>query len=563
MTFSRNQRIGRLALIVVIAAAICSEASAQSSSGQAKSQENGLEFNGIKFDETHLRLLEASSLDTVRSPFERQLLVRNLPHSFPLELIVAHRALSENTELSREEKAKHHAIRGRILFAEGAFDLALQDLTESHRLVPDQKVSLWRIATLRRFGRSKPAITAINALMDGNNDTELLSERAAVREVLGQSDLALADMRRAVAADSSYQGALDGLMERISKAKPAASGPSVNAQRLAEFEASLGKLAKQPAGFKRETAIADLWEKDLRIPMHRWERVLKQFDDSMKSNAQKPVDASKDRLVETSLKLLSFLREDLRSNASQPQAKLASGSLVLGTVLVRCGNSLALEQLVQAANNDPTNQLALLELCRVNWDRGLVLEAATRLLDLKNPQGHRYRADILVLLGVGSLGLASTNYLVAQADADAYDWMLHSKVLVDQEKHDAALAAADKAVSLEPQLADTHVNRGAVLLAHHQFEKALESFDRALSFDKKRIDAHRSRAFVFERMAEAGPYSEREKRREQAASALDDALKQIPQTFRHQRNRQQLERWRNLLRGIEEKENLPLFRERP
>src|SRR2546423_6564954 len=100
------------------------------------------------------------------------------------------------------------------------------------------------------------------------------------------------------------------------------------------------------------------------------------------------------------------------------------------------------------------------------------------------------------------------------ADCDSYLYMTyHEKVVMDD-----VLATTEKALSLDPNLAEAHASRGVALSAGQRYEEAKEEFEKALALDPDSYEAHyfyaRSNfaqgnvdraAALFERAAEIRP----------------------------------------------------------
>ncbi len=100
------------------------------------------------------------------------------------------------------------------------------------------------------------------------------------------------------------------------------------------------------------------------------------------------------------------------------------------------------------------------------------------------------------------------------ADCDSYLYMTyHEKVAMDE-----VFATTEKALSLDPNLAEAHASRGVALSAGQRYEEAKEEFEKALALDPDSYEAHyfyaRSNfaqgnvdraAALFERAAEIRP----------------------------------------------------------
>jgi len=100
------------------------------------------------------------------------------------------------------------------------------------------------------------------------------------------------------------------------------------------------------------------------------------------------------------------------------------------------------------------------------------------------------------------------------ADCDSYLYMTyHEKVVMDD-----VLATTEKALSLDPRLAEAHASRGVALSAGQRYEEAKEEFEKALALDPDSYEAHyfyarsnfaqgnlKRAAALFERGAEIRP----------------------------------------------------------
>jgi adenylate cyclase len=72
------------------------------------------------------------------------------------------------------------------------------------------------------------------------------------------------------------------------------------------------------------------------------------------------------------------------------------------------------------------------------------------------------------------------------ADCDSYLYMTyHEKVMMDD-----VLATTEKALSLDPRLAEAHASRGVALSAGQRYEEAKEEFEKALALDPDSYEAH-------------------------------------------------------------------------
>jgi tetratricopeptide (TPR) repeat protein len=56
-------------------------------------------------------------------------------------------------------------------------------------------------------------------------------------------------------------------------------------------------------------------------------------------------------------------------------------------------------------------------------------------------------------------------------------------IFMNRDAYDRALADFDRAIALEPTLAEGHINRGAALLAQHDYAGAIAAIDRGLALD--------------------------------------------------------------------------------
>ena len=100
------------------------------------------------------------------------------------------------------------------------------------------------------------------------------------------------------------------------------------------------------------------------------------------------------------------------------------------------------------------------------------------------------------------------------ADCDSYLYMTyHEKVVMDD-----VLATTEKALSLDPRLAEAHASRGVALSAGQRYEEAKKEFEKALALDPDSYEAHyfyarsnfaqgnlKRAAALFERGAEIRP----------------------------------------------------------
>lgn len=110
---------------------------------------------------------------------------------------------------------------------------------------------------------------------------------------------------------------------------------------------------------------------------------------------------------------------------------------------------------------------------------------------------------------------------------------------------DAALAAYDQAVTLEPQFANAFCNRGVTLELLHHFTEALESYDRAVALNPGDVLAHYNRAGVQRQLA----------RPDAALASYDRAIAIRPDYAEAIFNRavllQELKRWEESLAGLQ------------
>jgi tetratricopeptide (TPR) repeat protein len=86
--------------------------------------------------------------------------------------------------------------------------------------------------------------------------------------------------------------------------------------------------------------------------------------------------------------------------------------------------------------------------------------------------------------------------------------------LADSGRFDEALVAFDKAILLDPQIAEVHSNRGLVLATLKRFDEALAAFDKVILLDPQSARAHSNRGLVLAAL----------KRFDEALVTLDHAI---------------------------------------
>jgi len=86
------------------------------------------------------------------------------------------------------------------------------------------------------------------------------------------------------------------------------------------------------------------------------------------------------------------------------------------------------------------------------------------------------------------------NYALAYAGIADCRSFLYTNAHRSDENRDAALAASDTALELDPELAEAHNSRGQALLTCERYEEAQQAFERAIQLNPKLFDAFLSYA---------------------------------------------------------------------
>ena len=71
----------------------------------------------------------------------------------------------------------------------------------------------------------------------------------------------------------------------------------------------------------------------------------------------------------------------------------------------------------------------------------------------------------------------------------AIDWNDKGNVLVDQGKYDEAIKAYDKAIEINPQLAEVWNNKGLALYHQGKYSEAIQAYDRAIEINPQLAEA--------------------------------------------------------------------------
>ncbi len=65
----------------------------------------------------------------------------------------------------------------------------------------------------------------------------------------------------------------------------------------------------------------------------------------------------------------------------------------------------------------------------------------------------------------------------------AIDWNDKGNALVDQGKYDEAIKAYDRAIEINPQLAEPWFNKGVALYLQGKYDEAIQAYDRVIEID--------------------------------------------------------------------------------
>jgi tetratricopeptide (TPR) repeat protein len=76
----------------------------------------------------------------------------------------------------------------------------------------------------------------------------------------------------------------------------------------------------------------------------------------------------------------------------------------------------------------------------------------------------------------------------AQCQQTAVDLFNKGVALDAQGKYDEALQAFDKAIEINPQLAEAWVAKGVVLMAQGKYDEAIQAYDKAIEIDPQDVN---------------------------------------------------------------------------
>jgi tetratricopeptide (TPR) repeat protein len=72
-------------------------------------------------------------------------------------------------------------------------------------------------------------------------------------------------------------------------------------------------------------------------------------------------------------------------------------------------------------------------------------------------------------------------------------------ILMNRRQVGAALADFDRAIQMNPELGEAHVNRGAALLMRNEYEEAVEAITQGINLNTEQVHkAHYNRALAYE-----------------------------------------------------------------
>ena len=127
-------------------------------------------------------------------------------------------------------------------------------------------------------------------------------------------------------------------------------------------------------------------------------------------------------------------------------------------------------------------------------------------------------ATALGLLGRLDASLDAFDRALTLKPDDAATHYNRGLILERQNRPEKALASYDLAIAFDPSLSPAHNNRGNVLKGFNRLEDALECYNRALALDDANADAHSNRGVVLQELG----------RLEEALASYDTAIARRP-----------------------------------
>ena len=98
-------------------------------------------------------------------------------------------------------------------------------------------------------------------------------------------------------------------------------------------------------------------------------------------------------------------------------------------------------------------------------------------------------------------GYAAPNFLIRDAafgKTTAEDWFNEGLALHDQGNLDDAIAAYDKAINIDPNLAQAWSNKGATLHLQGKYDEAIQALDKAIQIDPQVAQAWYNKGIALE-----------------------------------------------------------------
>jgi tetratricopeptide (TPR) repeat protein len=119
-----------------------------------------------------------------------------------------------------------------------------------------------------------------------------------------------------------------------------------------------------------------------------------------------------------------------------------------------------------------------------------------------------------------------------ESKKQAQFWLEYGQQLSDSIRYTEALAAIERAVSLDKMKVEALYAKGTCLAMLARYDEALEAFEHALSLDKSFVPAWDGKAWALGILG----------RKEEALAAVDKALELDPQYFDALKRKRRLEK---------------------
>ena len=108
----------------------------------------------------------------------------------------------------------------------------------------------------------------------------------------------------------------------------------------------------------------------------------------------------------------------------------------------------------------------------------------------------------------------------------AEEWFNEGNALYDLGKHDEAIKAYDRSISINPQYAEAWINKGNALYGLGKYDEAIKAYDQAISINPQFAEAWNNKGITLDNL---GKYDEAVQAYDEAIKAYDQAISINPQ----------------------------------